>query len=84
MFIGRRAELELLDAAYRSSRAGLIPIYGRRRVGKSELILHFIQDKPALYFLDKKAPPHLQMKGFLEETARAFDQPLLASVSASD
>jgi len=58
MFIGRRAELELLDAAYRSSRAGL--------------------------FLGKKAPPHLQMKGFLEEAARAFDQPLLASVSASD
>ena len=84
MFIGRQAELQVLERAYRSSRTEFIPVYGRRRVGKSELILHFIRDKPALYFLGKKAPPQLQIRAFMETAARALGQPLLASVSAAD
>lgn len=83
-FIGRSAELKVLDDAYKSAKAEFIPIYGRRRVGKSELILHFIKDKPSLYFLGKKAPQQLQIKSFMEEAARAFAQPLLASVSMQD
>ena len=84
MFIGRQAELQVLERAYRSSRTEFIPIYGRRRVGKSELILHFIRDKPALYFLGKRAPPKFQIRAFMETAARALGQPLLASVSAAD
>ncbi len=84
MFIGRQAELRVLERAYRSRRTEFIPVYGRRRVGKSELILHFIRDKPALYFLGKKAPPQLQIRAFMETAARALGQPLLASVSAAD
>lgn len=84
MFVGRQAELQVLERAYRSGRTEFIPVYGRRRVGKSELILHFIRDKPALYFLGKKAPPQLQIRAFMETAARALGQPLLASVSAAD
>jgi len=84
MFIGRVAELKVLQNAYTSENTEFIPIYGRRRVGKSELILHFIEDKLSLYFLGKKAPQQLQIQAFLEEAARTFDQPLLASVSAQD
>ena len=84
MFIGRQAELQVLERAHQSGRAEFIPIYGRRRVGKSELILHFIRDKPALYFLGQKAPPQFQIRAFLETAARALGQPLLASVSAED
>ena len=84
MFIGRQVELQVLERAYQSSRTEFIPVYGRRRVGKSELILHFIRDKPALYFLGKKAPPQLQIRAFMETAARALGQPLLASVSAED
>jgi AAA+ ATPase superfamily predicted ATPase len=39
MFVGRKSELQALLSAYHSGRSELIPIYGRRRVGKSELIL---------------------------------------------
>lgn len=84
MFIGRSRELAALSDAYDSNRTEFIPIYGRRRVGKSELILHFIENKPSLYFLGKKAPQQLQIRSFMEEAARAFDQPLLASVQAPD
>ena len=41
-FIGRAAELGVLSRAYRSTRSEFIPIYGRRRVGKSELVLRFM------------------------------------------
>lgn len=33
-----------------------MPILGRRRVGKSELILHFLRDKPGLSTVGKLAP----------------------------
>jgi AAA+ ATPase superfamily predicted ATPase len=41
-FVGRRRELKVLESAYRGRTSGFIPIYGRRRVGKSELILRFL------------------------------------------
>ena len=38
----------MLSRAYRSTRSEFIPIYGRRRVGKSELVLRFMEDKPGV------------------------------------
>jgi AAA+ ATPase superfamily predicted ATPase len=36
--IGRIRELKQLDKQYRAPQSAFIPIYGRRRVGKSEVI----------------------------------------------
>ena len=83
-FVGRLRELAVLDAAYHSERLELIPIYGRRRIGKSELILHFIQGKRALYFVGKKAPPSLQIREFMELAAESLGQPLLAEATVTD
>jgi uncharacterized protein len=84
MFLGRRAELETLARAFASNRSELIPIYGRRRVGKSELILHFIEDKPAVYYLGKTSASQLQIQEFLQESARSLAEPLLADLSAEE
>ena len=46
-FIGREAELKKLNGMYKSSRQENTLIYGRRRIGKSELIKHFIQESGA-------------------------------------
>jgi len=83
-FVGRHRELAALDAAYQSTRMEFIPIYGRRRIGKSELILHFIRDKTAIYFLGKKAPAGLQIREFLELAADGLGEPLLAQASVSN
>jgi AAA+ ATPase superfamily predicted ATPase len=83
-FVGRLRELETLETAYRSERLELVPVYGRRRIGKSELILHFIKGKRAVYFLGKKAPPSLQLREFMELAAESLDQPLLAQAAVSD
>lgn len=83
MFIGRQKELSLLENAYTASQSAFIPIYGRRRVGKSELILKFLNSKPGIYYLGKVAPVALQIREFLREAARALDEPILASLSTN-
>ncbi|NJN63687.1 MAG: ATP-binding protein [Acidobacteria bacterium] len=82
-FIGRERELQLLGDAHRSEEAAFIPIYGRRRVGKSELIVRFMKAAGGLYFLGKQAPAGLQLAEFLREAALALHEPLLADVAVS-
>ena len=50
MFIGREKELEALNGLYNSGKFEFVVLYGRRRVGKTELIKHFIDGKNAIYF----------------------------------
>ena len=83
-FIGRKKELKALENAYHSQGSAFMPVYGRRRVGKSELIKHFIRDKQALYFLGKQAPGKLQLREFLRNGASVLKQPLLKQASAAD
>ena len=50
-FIDREQELNFLLSEYRRSGSSLVVIYGRRRIGKTELISKFINDKKSIYFL---------------------------------
>ena len=50
-FIDREQELNFLLSEYRRSGSSLVVIYGRRRIGKTELISEFINDKKSIYFL---------------------------------
>ena len=83
-FIGRAQELGLLARTFESPRSEFVPIYGRRRVGKSELILKFMADKPGVYYLGKQTSPALQVREFLSEAARALEMPLLAELRVAD
>ena len=51
MFIGRERELKALNKLYGSSKFEFAVIYGRRRIGKTELIKQFLGDKKAIYFM---------------------------------
>lgn len=83
MFIGRQKEISVLENTYAGNQSAFIPVYGRRRVGKSELILKFFTGKPGIYYLGKRAPAALQMREFLQEASRALDEPLLSSLTAN-
>lgn len=50
-FIDRNLELKILETKFRENRKQLIIIYGRRRVGKTELIKKFIENKRHIYHL---------------------------------
>ncbi len=56
MFIGRKEEVQEIRSALKSDKAETILIYGRRRVGKSEIIRQSLLDcaLPTLYFECKK------------------------------
>lgn len=82
-FFGRARELAVLEAAHRKP-SGFVPIYGRRRIGKSELILRFLHGKRGIYHVGKIAPPALQIREFLEQAARTLEDPLLARIETSD
>ena len=83
-FIGRTPELRVLEDAWRRRESTFIPIYGRRRIGKSELILHFLRGKQAIYHVGKVAPAALQLREFLEASAGALGEPLLAQLPGTD
>jgi len=80
-FVGRERELAVLSAAYEQKGSAFIPIYGRRRIGKSELILQFLRKAQGLYFLGKTAPAALQLRELMREASRALNEPLLAQTS---
>lgn len=84
-FVGRAKELAMLDASWRAPGGSMIPVYGRRRVGKSEMIIHFQKGKPgSIYYMGKQAPSGLQIREFLEAASVALGEPLLAAHPAAD
>jgi AAA+ ATPase superfamily predicted ATPase len=83
-FVGRTAELAMLEAAYAGKDSAFIPIYGRRRIGKSELILQFMRGKPGLYHVGKLAPSALQLRELLGDAAAVLDDPLVATATVDD
>ena len=62
MFYGRENELEELNRRYFSSGFQFIPVYGRRRVGKTALIDEFIKDKTAIKFTAVKGSYNTNMR----------------------
>ena len=50
-FIDRENELKFLNEKWNSPGFEFIPIYGRRRIGKTELAKQFSKDKPTIYYL---------------------------------
>jgi AAA+ ATPase superfamily predicted ATPase len=51
MFVNRITELDLLEKRYASTEAEFFVLYGRRRVGKTELLAHFCEGKRAIFFV---------------------------------
>lgn len=72
-FINREKELVFLEERYASKKSEFIPLYGRRRVGKTELIKQFIKDKPHFYFLAKKKKISEEMDRFRLRFSREFN-----------
>ena len=83
-FVGRRRELAALEQAWIAEGGAFLPVYGRRRVGKSELLVKFMTGKPAIYMAGKVAPAELQRREFLRAAATALREPLLAEHPAAD
>ncbi|PWR69481.1 AAA family ATPase, partial [Methanospirillum stamsii] len=72
MFIYRKSELSALIRRFHSKKAELLILYGRRRVGKSELIDQVISQVGGIRLLAREESRHLQLKRISSELAVFF------------
>jgi uncharacterized protein len=65
-FIGRQKELAVLDHLWDSDRAQFLILYGRRRVGKTALLTHWIREtgRRALYWVASPDSALAQLRSF--------------------
>ena len=65
-FVGRRRELAELDALLTQSIPQFLILYGRRRVVKTTLLLHWAQQSgvPFIYWVANRLSPALQLRSF--------------------
>ena len=75
-FVGRDAELAALERQYKRAGGAFVPVHGRRRVGKTELLLRFCRGKQAVYFAATQATAAQQLRSFLRTAATALKKPL--------
>jgi AAA+ ATPase superfamily predicted ATPase len=67
VFINRNAEIEHLSSLYRSDRAELFVLYGRRRVGKTELLRAFCAGKAHIFFIATLSTDSEQLATFSQQ-----------------
>jgi hypothetical protein len=76
-FINREKELTFLEERWRESKAQFVVLWGKRRVGKTELVRQFVKNKPHVYFLSESTNEMEQLKRFSQALNRFFHEPLL-------
>ena len=68
-FVDRKEELAFLAKAFDSNRAEFIILYGRRRIGKTELIKEAIKNRKAIYFFAEEAIKEENLVNFRKAVA---------------
>jgi AAA+ ATPase superfamily predicted ATPase len=67
LFIDRKIEFEQLNQLYNSGKAELYVLYGRRRVGKTELLRVFCEGKAHIYFIATLSSDNEQLATFSQQ-----------------
>lgn len=83
-FVNRNDELNILQELYADEGFQFLPIYGRRRIGKTRLIQEFIKDKPAIYFLADSLSESEQLRNLGRECGEYFDDTILRETGFKD
>lgn len=83
-FIGRRRELAVLNELVASGRPELFVLYGRRRVGKTELLQQLCQGQRAAYFLAAQVRDKDNLRAFKKVLEDALNDPLIGSIDFPD
>jgi len=84
MFINREIELAFLENKWKEKKAQMIVLWGKRRVGKTELVKQFIKNKPGIYFLAESTHETEQLRRFSAAVGEFFKEPLLQTRGFSD
>ena len=79
VFINRNKELNILSETYNEKRSHFFIIYGKRRIGKTELIKQFILKNHGVYFLADKRTDSEQLKELSNILANHYNDSFLKS-----
>lgn len=79
MFLNRTDELAALEDQWARDGGRYFVVWGRRRVGKTELLNHFVDGKRAFYFEATNTTEASQLRAFSEELAAVSANQLLAA-----
>jgi len=74
-FVNRKDELALLRKRYEREGFEFFVIYGRRRIGKTELIKNFLSEKPHIYHLCDKSGTERNVSRLKRKIAEYLDEP---------
>lgn len=84
MFIGRQDEWSVLSELADSRDPEFFVLYGRRRVGKTELLQRFCDERRAVYFQAAQVREKDNLRAFRDALADCLNDPLAASVEFPD
>ena len=84
MFIGRQSEWDVLCELADSPNPELFVLYGRRRVGKTELLQRFCEERRAIYFQAAQVREKDNLRAFRDSLADGLGDPLAAAVEFPD
>ncbi len=82
-FVNRENEMRFLKRAYESERAELIIIYGRRRVGKTELARKSAEEKEHIYFFAEETLEEENLKNFKTLVAKYLKNDIIEKAELS-
>lgn len=83
-FVDREQEMRFLESEYDRKGSSLIIIYGRRRVGKTELISEFMKNKNSLYFLATEENETQNRNAFKDMVSEFCDNDLLKNAKVDN
>ncbi len=83
-FIDREKELSFLEQRFNSNSPEFIILYGRRRVGKTEIIKQFIKNKKSIYFLADRRPEMDNIKEMQKSMAEFLEDSLFERAEFKD
>lgn len=79
-FINRNKELDSFENWWKEEKAHLLVIYGKRRVGKTELIKHFLAGKTGIYYLADQRSEQEQLVDIGKRIGEYFHDTVLKNV----
>jgi AAA+ ATPase superfamily predicted ATPase len=83
MFVNRTEELGYLEKLYEEKNGRLLIIYGRRRIGKTELLRQFSKDKKHLFFSSDLSSEQEQLRQFSEKIYQVTGESFLQTQAFS-
>ncbi len=77
IFVNRESEIQFLLDRMKSDKAELVIVYGRRRIGKTELLRKAFKKEKAIYFVADLGADQDQRRRFSEALNLLYPNPLL-------